>query len=278
MEMRSALIVGVGSGLSASLARLFAKNGLQVALASRNPDRLAALAQETAAATFACEAAEPEEVGGLFDAVIATQGVPDVVVYNASRPRARAGRRTGSRGGGARDRGQRLCRLPGRPAGGAPHAAARLGRDPVHRRVRQSVKGYPLSAAFAMGKFALRGLAQSMARELAPQGIHVAHFVIDGAIRNPGPHRAGGQAGQHARSRRDRRELLACRAAAAQRLDLGDGTAALGRAVLSGVDRRIIASGLGRRRRADGRGVRHRAAAVPRVVRGVHHGRCTVLR
>ena len=84
MDMRSALIVGVGSGLSASLARLFAKNGLQVALASRNPDRLAALAHETAATTFACEAAEPEEVGGLFDAVIATQGVPDVVVYNAS--------------------------------------------------------------------------------------------------------------------------------------------------------------------------------------------------
>ena len=84
MELRSALIVGVGSGLSASLARLFARNGLQVALASRNPDRLAGLAQETAAATFACEAAEPEEVAGLFDAVIATQGVPDVVVYNAS--------------------------------------------------------------------------------------------------------------------------------------------------------------------------------------------------
>ncbi len=109
MEMRSALIVGVGSGLSASLARLFARNGLQVALASRNPDRLAALARETAAATFACEAAEPEEVGGLFDAVIATQGVPDVVVYNASAPGARSDRRTGSRGGGAGDRGQRLC-------------------------------------------------------------------------------------------------------------------------------------------------------------------------
>src|SRR4051794_15736408 len=84
MELKSALIVGVGSGLSASLARLFARNGLQVALASRNPDRLAALAHETAAATFACEAAEPEEVAGLFDAVIATQGVPDIVVYNAS--------------------------------------------------------------------------------------------------------------------------------------------------------------------------------------------------
>src|SRR5271157_1303833 len=84
MEMRSALIVGAGSGLSASLARLFARNGLQVALASRNPDRLSGLARETAAATFACEASEPEEVGGLFDAVIDTQGIPDVVVYNAS--------------------------------------------------------------------------------------------------------------------------------------------------------------------------------------------------
>src|SRR5690242_7660962 len=84
MELKSALIVGVGAGLSASLARLFARNGLQVAMASRNPDRLAKLAEETAGATFACEATEPAEVAALFDVVIATQGVPDIVVYNAS--------------------------------------------------------------------------------------------------------------------------------------------------------------------------------------------------
>ncbi len=137
MELKSALIVGVGAGLSASLARLFARNGMQVALASRNPDRLAALARETAAATFACEAAEPEEVGGLFDAVIATQGVPDVVVYNASARARGPGRGTRSRGRGARHRRQCLRRLPGRPARRAQHAAARHRRDPVHRRVGQ---------------------------------------------------------------------------------------------------------------------------------------------
>ena len=84
MEPKSALIVGVGSGLSASLARLFARNGLQVALASRNPDKLAKLVEETAGVSFACETTEPEEVAALFDVVVATQGVPDVVVYNAS--------------------------------------------------------------------------------------------------------------------------------------------------------------------------------------------------
>src|SRR3954452_20951588 len=183
MEIRSALIVGVGSGLSASLARLFARNGLQVALASRNPDRLAALAHETAAATFACEAAEPEEVAGLFDAVIATQGVPDVVVYNASArargpiteldPEAVARALAVSAYGGF---------LVGQQA--ARHMLPRGAGAILFTGASASVKGYAQSASFAMGKFALRGLAQSMARELSPQGIHVAHFVIDGAIRS----------------------------------------------------------------------------------------------
>ncbi len=185
MEMRTALIVGVGSGLSASLARLFARNGLQVALASRNPDRLSALAHETAAATFACEATEPEEVAGLFDAVIATQGVPDVVVYNAS---ARA------RGPVAELDPAEVARAIAVSAYGGFLVGQQAARNMLPRGhgailftgASASVKGYPLSAPFAMGKFALRGLAQSMARELAPQGIHVAHFVIDGGIRNPG--------------------------------------------------------------------------------------------
>ncbi len=183
MALQSALIVGVGSGLSASLARLFAKNGMQVALASRNPDRLAALAHETAAATFACEAAEPEEVGGLFDAVIATQGVPDIVVYNAS----------------ARARGpitdldpEAVARAIAVTAFGGFLVSQQAARHMLPRGsgailltgASASVKGYPQSAAFAMGKFALRGLAQSMARELSPQGIHVAHFIIDGGIRS----------------------------------------------------------------------------------------------
>ncbi len=185
MELKSALIVGAGSGLSASLARLFTRNGLQVALASRNPDRLSGLAREIAAATFACEAAEPEEVAGLFDAVIVTQGVPDIVVYNAS----------------ARARGpvtdldpQDVARAIAVSAFGGFLVSQQAARYMLPRGsgailltgASASVKGYPNSSSFAMGKFALRGLAQSMARELAPLGIHVAHFVIDGGIRNPG--------------------------------------------------------------------------------------------
>jgi NAD(P)-dependent dehydrogenase (short-subunit alcohol dehydrogenase family) len=185
MELKSALIVGVGSGLSASLARLFASNGLQVALASRNPDRLAKLAAETAAATFACEATEPEEVGGLFDAVIATQGVPDIVVYNAS---ARARGPVAELDPEAVARALAVSAYAGFLVG-QQAARCMLPRGSgaiLFTGASASVKGYPLSAPFAMGKFALRGLAQSMARELSPQGIHVAHFVIDGAIRNPG--------------------------------------------------------------------------------------------
>src|SRR6476646_7186443 len=184
MDLRSALIVGAGSGLSASLARLFAKNGLQVALASRNPDRLAALAHETAAATFACEAVEPEEVGGLFDAVIATQGVPDIVVYNAS---ARAGGPIAGLDPEAVARAIAVTAYGGFLVSqqAARHMLPRGSGAILFTGASASVKGYPLSASFAMGKFALRGLAQSIARELQPKGIHVAHFVIDGGIRGP---------------------------------------------------------------------------------------------
>ena len=183
MDMKSALIVGAGSGRSASLARLFAKHGLQVALASRNPDKLARLAEETAAVTFACEAAEPEEVAALFDVVIATQGVPDIVVYNAS----------------ARARGPvtdldpvEVARAIAVSAYGGFLVSQQAARHMVQRGsgvilltgASASVKGYPNSSAFAMGKFALRGLASSMARELSPKGVHVAHFVIDGGIRS----------------------------------------------------------------------------------------------
>jgi NAD(P)-dependent dehydrogenase (short-subunit alcohol dehydrogenase family) len=183
MDMKTALIVGVGPGLSASLARLFARHGLQVALASRDPDKLQKLAEETAAATFACEATEPEEVAALFEVVVATQGVPDIVVYNAS----------------ARARGPITDLIPEEVAraisvsafGGflvtqqaARHMVARGSGVILLTGASASVKGYPNSSAFAMGKFALRGLASSMARELSPKGVHVAHFVIDGGIRS----------------------------------------------------------------------------------------------
>ncbi len=183
MDMKTALIVGAGPGLSASLARLFSRHGLQVALASRDPSKLEKLAEETAAATFACEATEPEEVAALFEVVVDTQGVPDIVVYNAS----------------ARARGPVTDLIPEDVAraiavsayGGflvvqqaARHMVARGSGAILLTGASASVKGYPNSSAFAMGKFALRGLASSMARELSPKGVHVAHFVIDGGIRS----------------------------------------------------------------------------------------------
>ena len=183
MELKTALIVGVGPGLSASLARLFAKHGLQVAMAARNPDKLKKLAEETAGATFACDSTEPEEVAALFDVVIATQGVPDIVVYNAS---ARAhgpvtdldpvavARAIAVSGYGGFLVAQQAAR----------HMVARGSGVILLTGASASVKGYPNSSAFAMGKFALRGLAQSLARELSPKGVHLAHFVIDGGIRS----------------------------------------------------------------------------------------------
>jgi NAD(P)-dependent dehydrogenase (short-subunit alcohol dehydrogenase family) len=180
-----ALIVGAGSGLSASLARLFAREGLNVALAARNSEKLAPLCAETGAKAFACDAINPEQVARMFAAVEETVGAPDVVVYNAS----------------ARARGPVAELVPAeveRAIMVSAYGGFLVAREAVKRMLPQghgavlftgasaSVKGYPLSGPFAMGKFALRGLAQSMARELAPQGIHVGHFVIDGAIRNPG--------------------------------------------------------------------------------------------
>ena len=184
-KYRSALIVGTGPGLSASLARLFAKQGLRVALAARRTDKLAALCAETGATAHACDAADPGNVAWLFEAVEAGQGAPDVVVYNAS------GRERGplvDLDPAAVQRALAITAFGGFLV--SQQAARRMlphGRGAILLTgATAGVKGFALSATFAMGKFALRGLAQSMARELSPQGIHVAHFVIDGGIRNPG--------------------------------------------------------------------------------------------
>jgi NAD(P)-dependent dehydrogenase (short-subunit alcohol dehydrogenase family) len=181
----NALIVGAGSGLSASLARLFAREGLKVALAARNTDKLTSLCAETGARAFACDAVQPDQVAQLFSAVEGAIGSLEIVVYNAS----------------GRARGPLVELVPAeveRAIMVSAYGGFLVAREAATRMLRKgrgavlftgasaSVKGYPQSASFAMGKFALRGLAQSMARELAPQGIHVAHFVIDGAIRNPG--------------------------------------------------------------------------------------------
>ena len=186
-DYTSALIVGAGSGLSASLARLLHREaGMRIGLAARSVAKLDALSKETKAAAFACDAAKPADVDALFDAMDrAPGGAPDVVVYNAS------GRVRGPFVD--LDRAAVADAIAIGAYGGflvAQAAAKRMlakGKGAIlFTGASASVKGYAQSAPFAMGKFALRGLAQSMARELAPRGIHVAHFVIDGAIRNPG--------------------------------------------------------------------------------------------
>ena len=181
MERETALIVGAGSGLSASLARLFAHEGMAVALAARNPDKLSALATETGAIALACDASDAAQVERLFSSLDAQLGRPSVVVYNPSR----------------RVRGLIEALDPAEVQrawmvgcfGGflvAQQAVRRMmnaGRGTIlFTGATASVKGFAQSAGFAMAKFALRGLAQSLARELAPKGIHVAHIVIDGGI------------------------------------------------------------------------------------------------
>ncbi len=188
----TALIVGAGSGLSASLARAFHKAGMGIALAARDIDKLSGLCTEFGATAYACDSSDAGQVQRLFSDLEAGIGAPDVVVYNAS---ARA------RGPFADLDAADVERALAVTAFGGFLVAQQAVRRMLPKRhgavfftgASASVKGYAQSAPFAMGKFALRGLAQSMARELAPQGIHVAHFVIDGAIRNPGRTEPPGQ-------------------------------------------------------------------------------------
>jgi len=185
----AALIVGTGSGLSAALARRCAREGMRVGIAARDTAKLSGLATETGARAFACDASRPAEVERLFGEADEALGPLALVVYNASY----------------RVRGP-FVELDPREVertlmvtcyGGflvAQAAARRMlaqgGGTILLTGASASVKGYAQSAAFAMGKFGLRGLAQSMARELSPRNVHVAHVVIDGGIRRADDPRA----------------------------------------------------------------------------------------
>ena len=181
----NALIVGAGSGLSRALAELFHREGMAIGLAARDTGKLNALVQKTNAKTFACDASNPESVDALFAAFTIEVGTPDVVVYNPSYR---------TRGAFTElDRDEVKQTLLTTAYGGflVGQVAAKLMTDAgkgtiLFTGASASVKGYINSAPFAMGKFGLRGLAQSMARELQPQNIHVGHFIIDGGI-NRGP-------------------------------------------------------------------------------------------
>ncbi|MDE1952037.1 MAG: SDR family NAD(P)-dependent oxidoreductase [Betaproteobacteria bacterium] len=189
----SALIVGAGDGLSASLARVLSREGgYRIALAARNPGKLVPLTQALEAMALACDASDPIQVDALFAQLDqALRAPPDVVIYN---PAARV------RGPITEVDAQSVAQALAVTAYGGFLVAQQAARRMLPRGqgallftgASASVKGYAHSAAFAMGKFALRGLAQSLARELAPQGIHVARIVVDGVIRNPGREEPGG--------------------------------------------------------------------------------------
>jgi len=184
-----ALIVGAGAGLSAAVARRCAEEGMDVVFAARDIQKLGGLVNETGAVTVACDATRATDVDRLFEAIDAGGDRLDLVVYNAS----------------GRARGP-IIELDPEAVDNAIRVTAFGGflvaRQAAQRMVKQghgtilftgasaSVKRYPRSSSFAMGKFALRGLAQSLARELQPQNIHVGHIVIDGGIGKAGDPRA----------------------------------------------------------------------------------------
>ena len=185
---QSVLIVGAGSGLSASLARRCHAAGMQVALAARAGDKARFVAQETGASLHRCDASSIEDVAALFAALDASIGTPDLVVYNPSArlrgpvteldPEATRAAIETTCFGAFLVAQQAARRMLARGSGSILFTGASAG-----------VKGFANSSVFAMGKFGLRGLAQSLARELHPQNIHIGHFVIDGGIASDRPDR-----------------------------------------------------------------------------------------
>ncbi len=177
----AALVIGAGPGISGAFAAELARDGYAVALASRDRAKVAALAQPLGARAYAVDASLPEQIVQLFEAVERDLGAPEVVLYNPS----------------GRVRGD-LLSLDIRAAHAAIQTTAIGARATAQEAARRmipkgrgavfftgataGVKGFARSTVFAMGKFALRGLAQSLAKELGPVGIHVVHFVIDGAV------------------------------------------------------------------------------------------------
>ena len=183
-QQEIALIVGSGPGLSASLARLFKREGMKVALAARNIKKLDGLVKEIDGRAYACDATSPTDVKNLFQSMSQDLGDPNLVVYNASG-RVR-GPITELDPEDVRQTILITC-----------YGGFLVGQEAAKKMLKAgdgtilftgasaSVKGYAKSPAFAMGKMGLTGLVQSMARELQPQNIHVAQVVIDGGINNP---------------------------------------------------------------------------------------------
>ena len=177
----SVLIVGAGSGLSASLGRVCASKGMRVVLAARNIEKLQNLKKEIDADTIKCDATNIKSVSSLFKKTDKIIGAPNLVIYNPSK----------SLGGSIVDLDPKKAHeaIDITCYGGflvAQQAAKRMLKKKrgsiFFTGATASIKGFPESSVFAMGKFGLRGLAQSLARELHPQNIHIGHFIIDGGI------------------------------------------------------------------------------------------------
>jgi len=180
-ELSHALIVGAGYGLSASLAKLLSKEGISVSLAARDTDKLEKLKDNIQAETFACDASSPQDVQNLFEKLDKNKRVPSFVIFNPSM------RAPGPIDEIDVEKARNAIEL-------TCYGAFLVAQQSVKRMKKRGfgaifftgatagIKGFANSSVFAMGKFGLRGLAQSLARELHPQNIHIAHFVIDGII------------------------------------------------------------------------------------------------
>ena len=184
--------MGAGSGLSASLARKFSSEGMQVALAARDIKKLASLINEIDATAYRCNTSEPNSVRDLFSSVQADIGDPEVVIFNASK-RVR-GEITEINADEVRDAILTTCYGGFLVGQEASKIMLKSGHGTImFTGASAGVKGFAKSATFAMGKFGLRGLAQSMARELHPQNIHVVHVVVDGGIKSMEKNSSSGQ-------------------------------------------------------------------------------------
>ena len=191
-----ALIVGGGPGVSASCARLFAAEGMKVAIAARNPNKsaLAALAADHGVSCYGCDASDPASVAELFDAVTADLGTPTLVVHNIDGRTGDIFRKKitevapelvqATLQSGAYSAFLVAQQAAARMVEAEPHEETGAKGTIVITNASAAYKGFPLSGAFAMASHAKSGLAESMSRELAPQGVHIAHVPIDAAIGN----------------------------------------------------------------------------------------------
>jgi NAD(P)-dependent dehydrogenase (short-subunit alcohol dehydrogenase family) len=186
MTQEIAVIVGVGQGLGWALTKRFAAAGMETVAAARDPGKLDALIQRAGELSGrihpqACDATRHADVAALFAATAKQFGEPNVVVFNAGAFEMASILDITPE---AFERCWRVGCLGGFLVGqAAARAMVALGAGTIlFTGATASLRGGPKFANLAVPKFGLRALAQSMARELGPKGVHVAHVIIDGQI------------------------------------------------------------------------------------------------